>query len=401
LQLRFGDLTNTNTGLIQGGNGNTNSPGGTGVVLSGSTLSNAGTISAGVGGNGTADAVILYGFSNTLIVDPGAVFNGQVAVVNNYGTQTLDLGGTTPGTLTGLGTQFTGFTNVATETGSNWALTGANTLAVGTSLAVDGKLSVNGTLDSLGATSVAASGELRAGGNGVVLVSELALAGGTLAVGATAEIVVGAGTADTTRGAVTVASGYGLYGYGAIGGVVAATQVIDNGTITAAGGTLTVSRAISGTGTLAIDSGAAVVANGAVTVADATFDGAGSLKLADPTAFTSTIAGFSTGDTIDLEHLKVKSVSFSNDTLTLLGKAHAVLGTLLFTGDYTAANFGLSAVVGGTELSFIPPSAADFAPSLGAEASTPASPMLLESGWHAQDPLGHMPDLLTLHHFGS
>jgi hypothetical protein len=395
--LQFAGLTNT--GLIEGG------AGGIGVYMYGSTLTNAGTISGGAGYNGNPayDAIKLFGFTNnTLVVDPGAVFNGQVAVVESFGyTEALDLGGTTAGTLTGLGTQFTGFNSLTADAGSDWTLSGGNTLAGGTSLAVDGKLAVNGTLDDPGAASVAAGGELRAGGNGVVLLSALSIGGGIVAMGADAQIVVGGSAAYTSRGALTVASGYSVYGYGTIDGVAGATQVVDNGSIIASGGTLDIARAISGTGVLAIDSGAAVVASGAVTVADVTFDGAGTLTLADPTSFTSTISGFSTGDTIDLEHLNVKSVRFSHHTLTLFGPGHHTLGTLLFTGHYKHADFALSSAAGGTDLNFTTPSAADFVPPLGAEASTPAASVPLETGWHAQDPLGHMPDLLTLHHFGN
>jgi hypothetical protein len=32
--------------------------------------------------------------------------------------------------------------------------------------------------------------------------------------------------------------------------------------------------------------------------------------------------------------------------------------------------------------------------------TTPAAALPLETGWHAHNPLGAMPELLTLHHFG-
>jgi hypothetical protein len=396
VQLSSGTLINE--GVISGGAGSGNG-GGAGVFITGGTLVNAGTISGGTRLDGAAvSAVAIQGNQGAvLVIDPGARFNGSVAVYS--GTAALELGGTAAGTLSGLGTQFTGFDPVTVDAGSNWTLAGKDTLGGGTILTVDGHLNINGKLEETGTTTVTQNGELRAGGNGVVLLGTLTLAGGTLAEGADAQIVVGSRVSGTSAGALTVTKGYSLSGYGVIGGG-GSNMIADNGTVTAGGGTLTLVTRIAGSGTLTIGSGAALVADRAVTVADVSFAGAGSLTLADPTATTSTIGGFSTGDTIDLEHLKVKSVSFSNDTLTLLGKAHAVLGTLLFTGDYTAANFGLSSVAGGTDLTFTTPSAADFAPSLGAEAGMPSSPMLLETGWHAQNPLGAMPDLLMLHHFG-
>jgi hypothetical protein len=93
---------------------------GAGVFLgAGSTLTNAGTIS---GASGTA--VAFYGSGNRLIVDPGAVFSGTV----NGGTanDVLDLAsGTGTGTLSGLGTNFTGFAAVAVDPGAVWQVSDA------------------------------------------------------------------------------------------------------------------------------------------------------------------------------------------------------------------------------------------------------------------------------------
>jgi hypothetical protein len=107
----------TNDGTITGGQGVNGGNGGVGACVYNATLVNAGTIS----GAGGADAVQFGYGTEMLIVDPGAVFNGQVAAHYSY-TERLALAGTTTATLTGLGTQFTGFTVVELEEGAHWVL---------------------------------------------------------------------------------------------------------------------------------------------------------------------------------------------------------------------------------------------------------------------------------------
>jgi len=114
--------TLSNTGSISGGRGGMDSTasggaGGVGVSLDGGTLTSSGTISGGVGGNGVTagaagDAVKFGTVASTLVVDPGAVFNGQV-VANASVNDVLELGGTqSGGTAITLGTQFTNFSTL-------------------------------------------------------------------------------------------------------------------------------------------------------------------------------------------------------------------------------------------------------------------------------------------------
>ncbi len=103
-----------NNGVIAGLTGD-------GVDLSSSgTVVNAGTIS---GGNGVA--VYLGGTGvNLLVVDPGAVFNGQV-VGSATAMNTLELGaGTSLGVLSGLGTEFINFGAIAVDAGAQWVVDG-------------------------------------------------------------------------------------------------------------------------------------------------------------------------------------------------------------------------------------------------------------------------------------
>jgi hypothetical protein len=147
-----GTLTNT-TGTITGNDGviaryvaadvtNQGFIGGTNVgvyLAAGGTLVNAGTISAGSG-----VAVNFAGTGLSLLqIDPGAVFSGVVEA-NAGGGNTLDLAaGSGTGTISGLGSQYTGFGTVDVGIGASWQLTGYNNLNGGSTLTNDGVLSLS------------------------------------------------------------------------------------------------------------------------------------------------------------------------------------------------------------------------------------------------------------------
>src|SRR4029077_14780818 len=120
------------------------------TLYAGSTLTNAGTIT---GSSGTA--VAFSGGGNRLIVDPGAVFN---RIVNGgTGGDTLELASAASiGTIGGLGTSFTGFHNVAVDSGAIWLLTGANTLSATTTLTDAGTLEDGTTLANSGVIDIQA-----------------------------------------------------------------------------------------------------------------------------------------------------------------------------------------------------------------------------------------------------
>jgi hypothetical protein len=136
----------TNKGTITGGDGITVASGGTvfntGTVISGvgvylaagGTLTNAGMIAGGIYAGITADAV-QFAAAGTLVVDPGASFIGQVAGHAGF-VDALYLAeyGANNGTLTGLGTQFTDFSQITVAANASWTLTGANTIASGATL---------------------------------------------------------------------------------------------------------------------------------------------------------------------------------------------------------------------------------------------------------------------------
>ena len=145
MYLKGGTLTAA--GQITGGTGGTSElcpdpqfsrggSGGAGVFINGGTLIASATISGGQAGEDTAagvppgvlgDAVQFSApigvapVAGTLVVDPGAVFNGQVGADSRV-NDTLELAGSTAATLTGLGTQFTNFTTLDFAAGSRWTV---------------------------------------------------------------------------------------------------------------------------------------------------------------------------------------------------------------------------------------------------------------------------------------
>ena len=122
--------TLTNSGTIIGGagpapNGSIGAAGGVGVEIQGSTFTNSGTIIGGADtlGGSMGNAVYFATYAGTLVVQPGAVFEGDIAsklTLNN----TLELAGTLHGTLSGFGTSITGISTIIDDSHAHWNLQG-------------------------------------------------------------------------------------------------------------------------------------------------------------------------------------------------------------------------------------------------------------------------------------
>jgi hypothetical protein len=157
-------VTVVNAGLISGA-----SDLGIGVELeSGATATNqsGGTISGYIGVSvsdgpvvlvnagviiGTTDAVTFTaGYTDLLVVDPGASFSGLVNGGNLVGgpaVTTMELAaGASIGTLTGLGSQYINFGQITVDAGAQWALAGSNTVAAGVTITDFGTLTGSGDL---------------------------------------------------------------------------------------------------------------------------------------------------------------------------------------------------------------------------------------------------------------
>jgi hypothetical protein len=167
--------TLTNNGSISGGIGGTGSTtggnGGPGVFLNGGKLITAGVISGGVAGAGPAngssgDAVQFGTAASTLIVDPGAVFNGLV-VANATAADVLEIAGVqSGGTAITLGTQFTNFSALDFAAGASGTVAATKTDLTAHPLSIAG-FALGDTLD----------------------ITNLAFAGTTLSFNTTTEIL--------------------------------------------------------------------------------------------------------------------------------------------------------------------------------------------------------------------
>jgi hypothetical protein len=227
----------TNFGTIAGGQGGNDQAakyaraglGGVGVyVRDGATLINAGTIAGGAGGlglyatpnteghdNGAAGKAVDFApnATATLVVDPGAVFDGIVSDAN--GTDVLVLAsGNTTGTISGIGSLFTGFGQIDIAPGAAWTISG-DSAGFGNGLTINGFSSLdtiiapglsfdtqsfaNGTLTlfSGGTPSLfftepmAGDLTLSSGGGGLVITSDVpCFASGTKLLGMDGEILV-------------------------------------------------------------------------------------------------------------------------------------------------------------------------------------------------------------------
>jgi len=141
--------TLSNDGVITGGQGGTNNvdlglhdvtKGGAGVVINGGVLIDGGTISGGAGGllpgrvGAAGDAVDFTGSAGTLVVEQGAVFNGNV-VADSGVAVLLEVTGNVD--LAGVGSQFLNFSGISFASGAAATVEGNGT-GLGASVTIDG-----------------------------------------------------------------------------------------------------------------------------------------------------------------------------------------------------------------------------------------------------------------------
>ena len=158
------NVTNAAGATISGGNigvylgGYYTAPGvqGHNSVFPTSTVNNFGVI-IGSGGNGAAMAVefdgATYQASDRVIVHPGASFSGTVGV----GTGVLELGsGSSTGTLTGIGSQYTNVSTLQFDSGTDWVVKAGSSASGLAGVTITG-LNKDATIDLTGFVATNAS----------------------------------------------------------------------------------------------------------------------------------------------------------------------------------------------------------------------------------------------------
>lgn len=222
------------------------------------TIVNAGSI---IGGNGIA---IDFGLGNdTLQIDPGAYFLGTVNGAG--GTNTLILASAAgAGSFGGLGSQFLNFEQIDVAANAQWTLSGANTIAVGTtlSIAAGAGLTVSGSaitvaagasLDVIGAATGGAAYTLQ--GSGLTLSNAPAAAADFTLQGSADTLALNGVSASSLTNTITGFGAGDTLNFAAENFAAGSTAIETNGT-------LSVSLAGGGLFTLAgLDTAAITPAN--------------------------------------------------------------------------------------------------------------------------------------------
>jgi len=153
-------------------------------------------------------------------------------------------------------------------------------------------------------TGIGAAGALR------LLSGHNMTAGGAFSIAGTLQL----GASSFTASAITEAASGTIVGNGTV-----AAAVANDGLIEAKGGTLTVTGAITGSGSLQIDAGATLELGSATNdQQEVDFAGTdGTLLIDNPASYTGTIGGFDATQTIDLKNTIATSAVLNGTTLTI------------------------------------------------------------------------------------
>jgi hypothetical protein len=343
-------------------------------------------------------AANIIGTDGTLIDNGAMTKTGGAALISDSGTLTMDNGSTLTiqsgtlastgdanllgGTVTGIGVlDLEGASTLGTrlslgvgqlmidgQNGATTALAGnitfanafshdSGTLALGgNTLTLSGNVSLDGgTLTGLGSlvtTSAATLGDYTVGGQAtLVLAAGGEQTGAQLTIEADSQMNVGAGTTYTLDDSFSIAGGGTLAVAGTLAdnGLLFGTispSVVDTGVISAGAGELSFLGPVSGSGTIA------AAANGQLDFGPSTSVSAGlhvnigagnaSLLLENASAFDATIAGFTTGDFIEISGLKsgyIPPVVWnSNDTVAQVSDSSGDTFTLDFASAVNTAH---------------------------------------------------------------
>ncbi len=264
------------------------------------------------------------------------------------------------GTLTsGDGTSSVTFSGSISGPGSlvkqgsgTWILSGNNTYSGGTTIS-SGTLQVgnDGTTGSLGSGSVTDDATLAFGGTGVPIANAISGGGSLTQVGPGTTVLTGA---NTYSGGTTITGGTLQVGNGGTTGSLGSGSVTDNATLVYDLNSITVARAISGKGTLALVTPGGIGQSVPITVANLTANAGTGIALTNAANAVGSFSAATSHGNISLANaanLNVAGIdqsgsgsvsvltTGSNTTLTVTGPITTSGGsiTLQTTGDLTVA----------------------------------------------------------------
>ena len=315
-----GSLTGSNSGSISGVTGIAASAGGSSFVNAGSVTGTGGT------------ALQFLGNGNTLELQSGFSFAGNV--LGGTAGNTLVLGGSANGSFDAslVGTQFTGFDTFSKTGSSTWTLTGASPVIAWSILA--GTLSGNGGTSIAGNVAVSSGATLDFNQTGNGTYAGIVSGAGDVTKSGAATLTIGSN--NTYTGTTTVNAGTLALG---AGGSIASSRQLN---LAAAGTTFDISAANAQIQTLAGVAGSQIalgsrtltIANGSTTYAGS-IGGTGGLTLQAGSfglSGTNTYSGATTvnGGTLSVNGAIASSATTVNAAGTLGGTG--TLGNVTING---------------------------------------------------------------------
>jgi hypothetical protein len=347
---------------------------GTGVaVVDGGFWTNAGQLTVGDGGRGSlliggaANGITgqVTAFDATIGAQAGAngsvtLASGDLLVANATAeASTLSVGLAGSGTLAveGNGNVTVGAAQI--ELSSTSSVTNVGTLSIGGAAGGSGLLTISGD------ASVLVNGDAIVGGgagSADIVVGQsatdtaLLAMSGTLAIGKFGQVSLG-GVHDTIRAtAITIGVDDLLSGAGTISGdgggnnTVRLTNIVNDGTIEATGGSLLVYGSVVGTGEIAVETGATITMQATVAAGQTmAFSPTAHAVLNDVSAFAGTITGFAKGNILDLASTAATAATWSPGTLAIVTATGTI--DLSVAGSYAPNDFVVqSDGLGGSEV---------------------------------------------------
>ena len=351
-----GTLTNTGTitgGSITGSSASGSGTAGVGVVaIGGSLVTTSGAIAGGTGGSSQADSVLFSGGGNTLMIEAGAAFTGDIqSTSGSTDGDTLELIGASNGSIdAGL---ITGFATNEKTGSSTWTLTGTgnsgtnwtidqgqlvgdtSTFAGTLTLANSGvSVDFNQTSDGTFGNVISGEGELFKDGTGVLTLS----GANTYTGGTTINAGILAVSSDASLGADT---GLLILNGGTLENTSAMT-IARSFELTTSGGTLqtddnlTIAGSITGTGALNKTGIGTLILTGDNTYTGETTISAGTLQI------DTSLLGNITDNA---------ALVFDPTSNSTYGGVIAGSGTLTKAGSSTLTLTGIDSYTGGTTIS--------------------------------------------------
>ncbi len=312
-----------------------------------------------------------------------ALFTGNTMLSGSFSAGALTLGGASAGGVLQLGR------GTALQAASAAIASGSMVAGPGSTVAVSGTM-------SLGTGGGAAALDATGGGAACVLAMLMTSAADSIYVDPTSILEVGSASgvasAADAAGCLTIDAGGLLSGQGSAD---AFGKVVNNGTLAAAGGTLSVG-ALSGTGTLQIGAGATLALNGTCGAGQSVAFAGNTATLAlneEAFAPAGTISGFSAGDAIDVRGSTISAASYAGGVLTL-SYAGQVAAQVQLAGSYAGCVFlTTSDGAGGTLVTVAQGAGAAGGPSPGT--TSPDQYAWIGAGSGAWNRAGNWQDLTT------